>query len=211
MQPTGESTMEYGGKYEFAGCSQSSLLLKQEWEYLQSSPPLDMAMETIRLVGLARELIRVIIRELIPICPLVLLALDRTLIVTIVQGQIDMIIVQVGKTNARFLVLGKGYSGHVFVVIVRKPAVRSTGRMIGFERLPDLGTFLGFEFPRTSKSSNDRQSTVSSQDVPIISSRRHLPAIDVQPREYPNENGHNDANDIYRFGPGTHFASLLRE
>lgn len=129
-----------------------------------------MAMETIRLVGLARELIRVIIRELIPICPLVLLALGRTLIVAIFQGQIDMIIVQVGKTNARFLILSKGCSGQVFVVVVRKPAVRSASGMIGFERLPDLGAFLGFEFSRTSKSSNDRQSTVSSQSAPIRSS-----------------------------------------
>lgn len=111
-----------------------------------------MAVEAICLVRVARIVIRVIISEFIPVRPLAFLPWPGALIVAIIQGKIDVIIVEIGEPDAFFLVPGQGKSGCVFIVIIRESAVGPVGSMVGFERVADFCTLLGFEFFRTSQS-----------------------------------------------------------
>lgn len=75
------------------------------------------------------------------------------MVAIIIQVQIDIVIIQIIEADALLFIPSKYCSSCIHIVILRESAVRPMSSMVGLERLPDLGAFLGLEFFRASQSS----------------------------------------------------------
>jgi hypothetical protein len=75
------------------------------------------------------------------------------MVAIIIQVQIDIVIVQIIESDALLFIPSKHGGSRIDIIVVRESAVRPMSGMVGLERLPDFGAFLGLEFFRTSQSS----------------------------------------------------------
>ena len=70
--------------------------------------------------------------------------------VAFIQVQIDIVIIQIIEAETLLFIPSKHCGSCIHIVILREFAVRPMSSMVGLERLPDLGAFLGARYLKES-------------------------------------------------------------